>query len=129
MLRYGCGALIRDLSVGHREVGQRVTLRNQCRDGLIRHRNVGQRDIGERGAILNQGRDALIRDRVMGMPSSCAPPLCPPAGTPHPEGNRGGQGARRGARGTPSPEKPGPSGAENRGQKGGLHAETEADLL
>ena len=107
-----------------------MTPRNQCRDALIRHRNVGQQDVGPRGAILNQGRDALIRDRVMGMPSSCAPPLCPPAGTPHPEGNRGGQGGEEGSPRDPLPQEPGPSGAEKPGgQKGGLHAETEADLL
>ena len=65
MLSYGCGALIRDLCGGQRDVGQRVTLLNQCRDALIRHRSVGQKDVGPREAILNHGRDALIRDRTV----------------------------------------------------------------
>jgi hypothetical protein len=49
LLSYGCGALIRDLCVGQRDVGQQVTLLNQCRDALIRHRSADRRTLdGER---------------------------------------------------------------------------------
>ena len=55
-------------------------------------------------------------------------PPCPPAGTPHPEGNRGGQGGEEGE--GPPPREPGPSGVEKPGRKGGgLHDKAEADLL
>ena len=57
------------------------------------------------------------------------PPYAPPAGTPHPEGTRGGHGGERRGR-DPPPREPGPSGVEKPGRKGGgLHNKTEANLL
>ena len=58
------------------------------------------------------------------------PPSCPPAGTQHPEGNRGGKGERRGR--DPRPRTRAKRGRTKTGAKwggGGLHDTTEADLL
>ena len=60
MLSYKCGALIRDLFVGQRDVGQRVTQLNQFHDPLIRDGSVGQHDVGQLVAMLSQGRGAHI---------------------------------------------------------------------